>query len=141
MTTEILHADRRLRRVTIVVLGVAVLAALALLYAYQAWLTRQASGMLTTQLVERLRHDIGIAVVASGVCLLLLAGYAGLMARRVKKEARWPLGGARVLRDTSIRRGQAALRIGRLLDIAAFALILFGVAAVILSWRLFSAAH
>lgn len=141
MTTEILHADRKLRRVTIIVLALAVLVAFALLYVYQAWLTQKAAGMPTTQLVERLRHDIGIAVIGCGLCLLLLAGYAGLMAYRVKKEGRWPLGGARVLRDTPVRRGQSALRIGRLLDIAAFALILFGVSAVILSWRLFSTTH
>jgi hypothetical protein len=141
MTTEILHADRRLRRVTIAVLAIAALVALGSVHAYQTWLTQHAASMPMEQLVARLRHDIGIAVIASGVCLLLLAGYAGRMANRVKKERRWPLSGARVLRDTPIRREQAALRIGRLLDIAAFALILFGVAAVLLSWRLFSAVH
>lgn len=141
MTIEILHADRKLRRITIIVLAFAVLSACALLYAYQIWLTQQAADMPTAQLIGRLRHDIGIAIIASGLCLLLLAGYAGLMAYRVKKEGRWPLGSARVLHDTPIRHGQAALRIGRLLDIAAFALILFGVTAMVLSWRLFSAAQ
>jgi hypothetical protein len=141
MTTEILHADRRLRRVTIVTLTVAALVALALLFVFNAWLTQLAASLPTAQLIERLRRGIGVAVVASGLCLLLLAGYAGRMAVRVKKEGRWPLNGARVLRDTPVRREQAATRIGRLLEIVAFALILFGVAAVALSWRLFTAVH
>ncbi len=138
MTTEILRADLRLRRTTIVVLVLAALLALALVFAFQGWMTRMADGLPTQQLIEHLRRGIGFAAIGSGLCVLLLAGYAASMARRVRNQRRWPLSGARVLRDTPVKRDEAAIRIGRLLDIVAFVLILVGVAAAALSWRLFA---
>jgi hypothetical protein len=141
MTIEILCADLRLRRVTIAVLALALLAALALVFAFHAWMSGLAARLPAEVFILQLRHGIGFALIACGLCLLLLAGYAARMARRVRTERRWPLGNARVLRDTPIVRDQAAARIGRLLDAAALVLILFGVAAAVLSWRLFAATH
>jgi TRAP-type C4-dicarboxylate transport system permease small subunit len=138
MSTEILHADRRLRRVTFVVLMLSVLAAAALVFASHAWLTRLANTLTTAQLIEQIRRGIGLAVIACGGCLLLLAGYSARMARRVKNERRWPLSDARVLRDTPIRRDLAATRIARLLDVVTFALVLFAIATIVLAWRLFA---
>jgi hypothetical protein len=141
MTTEILRADLRLRRVTIIVLALAVLVAIALVFAFQTWVTQQAASLPTQQLVARLRHGIGFALIASAMCLLLLAGYAGRIARRVMREHRWPLSGARVLRDTPVLRDHAAARIGRLLDIIAMVLILLVAAIAVVSWRLLATAQ
>jgi hypothetical protein len=71
-------------------------------------------------------------------CLLLLAGYSARTAHRVKNERRWPVSGARVLRNTPVRRELAAMRIARLLEVVTFALVLFAVAAIVLAWRLFA---
>lgn len=138
MSTEILHADRRLRRVTFVVLMLSVLAAATVVFASHAWLTRLANTLTTVQLIEQTRRGIGFAVVACCACLLLLAGYSARTARRVKNERRWPLSGARVLRDTPVRRELAATRIARLLDVVTFALVLFAFATIVLAWRLFA---
>ena len=138
MSTEILHADRRVRRVTLVVLALAALTAVALVIAAHAWLTRLANTLTTAQLIEQMRHGIAFAVVACCVCLLLLAGYSARTARRVKNERRWPVSGARVLRDTPVRRELAATRIARLLDVVTFALVLFAIATIVLAWRLFA---
>lgn len=141
MGTEILRADLRLRRVTAVVLALAVLLAMALVFAFHAWMNQLATTLPTDQLVARMRRAIGFSVIAMGLCVLLLAGYTARLARRAAKERRWPLGAARVLRDTPIRRDQAALRIVRWLDVLASVLVLFGIAATLLSWRLFAIAH
>ena len=138
MSTEIIRADQRLRRVTAIVLVLAVLAAIALVLALNEWMSHLAATLPTERLIVEIRRWIGFSMIASAMCLLLLAGYAARLARRTAKERRWPLGDARVLRDTPLRRDQAALRIAQLLDIVAFVLVLFGVATAMLSWRLFA---
>ncbi|MEP7098340.1 MAG: hypothetical protein ABI748_11810, partial [Dokdonella sp.] len=83
MPTDIQPADRRLQRVTAIVLASAVLAAIILVFVFQHWLTVQASRVPTEQLIVQLRRGIGGATLAIGLCLLVLAGYAARLARRV----------------------------------------------------------
>ena len=138
MSEEIQRADVRMRRITVVVIAVAALAALASVIAFQRWLGELAATLPTELLIANMRRWIGIAATAGSICILLLAGHAAIQARRINAGQRWPLEQARVLRDTVVRRGEAALRIGRLLNVTALVLIVVGVATALLSWRLFS---
>src|SRR5689334_14274500 len=110
MTTEIQRADVRLRRTTVVVLALAVLAAATLVFFAQRWLTERAIAASTEALVVQMRHWIGIAAALSAACLLALAVHALRRARAAAAQQRWPVTGARVLRDTPVRKGEAALR-------------------------------
>jgi len=137
MNHEILRADVRLRRVSFAVLALATVVAFILMFAFQRWLVRTADMMPTTQLVAQLRLWIGGALVACGVCILLLAGYAARLARRILEQDRWPLEGARVLQDTPIRRHAEAARIARTMNIAAVLLMVLAAGLAVLSWHLF----
>lgn len=141
MHTDIQRANPRLRRLTAVVLGVATLLALLLVFAFQRWMLQQAETLPTAQLIVQLRGWIGMALTASGLCLLLLAGHTARLARRVIAERRWPLATARVLRDTPIRRETAALRLARLFNIVAVALLVLAIGVGVVSWRLFTTGH
>ena len=141
MPTDIQAADRRLQRVTAIVLVLAVIVAIVLVVAFQHWLTVQANRLPTEQLIVQLRRGIGFATFAVGLCLLLLAGFAARLARRIIGERRWPLAETRVLRDTPIRRDADAKKIAGWLNAATLALLLVAAATVVLSWRLFTAGH
>ncbi len=141
MPTDIQPADRRMRRVTAIVLVLAVIVAIVLVVAFQHWLTVQANRLPTEQLIVQLRRGIGFATFAVGLCLLLLAGFAARLARRIIGERRWPLAETRVLRDTPIRRDADAKKIAGWLNAATLALLLVAAATVVLSWRLFTAGH
>lgn len=136
MTIDIQRADPRLRRKSVVVLVLAALAAIACVVAFHRWMTHQAESLPTGLLIAQLRRWIGIALTASGLCLLLLAGYSARLARRVIESRRWPLADARVWRDTPIRRDAAALRLGRWLNLVALVLVALAVVAGVLGWRL-----
>lgn len=138
MSIEIQRADVRLRRLTVVALAVAAVAAAGCALAFQRWMLHQAAALPVEQLIVRLRHWLGFATAASGLCLLLLAGHSARTARRVARQRRWPLAEARVLRDTPIRRGEAALRLGRLLDALAIVLAVLAAGLGAVSWRLFA---
>jgi hypothetical protein len=56
-------------------------------------------------------------------------------------QRRWPVANTRGLRDTPVRRGEAALGIARVLNMVSLMLLAFAVALIALSWRLFLVAH
>jgi hypothetical protein len=107
------------------------------MFVFQRWLVRTTGAMPTAQLIVQLRAWIGSALVACGVCLLLLAGYSARLARRIVEQGRWPLAGARVLQDTSIRRNAEAAKIARKMNIAAIVLMLLAAGLGAASWHLF----
>ncbi|HEY0230941.1 MAG TPA: hypothetical protein VGC55_06800 [Dokdonella sp.] len=137
MNHEILRADVRLRRVSFAVLALATVVAFILIFAFQRWLVHTTETMPTAQLIAQLRLWIGGALVACGVCVLLLAGYAARLARRIFEQGRWPLEDARVLQDTPIRRHAEAAKIARTMNIAAVLLMLLAAGLAAISWRLF----
>jgi hypothetical protein len=141
MAIEIQRADTRLRRVTIVALVLATLAAAGVILLVHGWMIRHALASTPEQLLAQMRQWLGLASIACGLCLLLLAAHAWHRGRAATSQRRWPVANARVLRDTPVRRDDAALRIARLLNLVSLMLLAFAVALIALSWRLFLVAH
>ncbi|RYD16713.1 MAG: hypothetical protein EOP90_01690 [Lysobacteraceae bacterium] len=138
MDNGIQPADLRLRRITGIVLALATLLALVLVVAFHRWLSDFSTTLPPALLIKQLRSWIGASAIASGACLLVLGGFALLRARAAAAQQRWPVSGARVLRDTRVRQGAEALRVARMLNIIALMLVAFGIAAAVVAWRLFS---
>lgn len=136
MSEDIVRADRRLRRQTIAVLGIATVVALLCIHYFQRWLLGIAGLSEPQALILRMRSLLGVALTGSAICLALLGGYSARKGQRALKFQQWPLPGARVLRDTPLRRGPAAQRIGRLLQVSAIVLLVLAVATGAVSWRL-----
>ena len=139
MGIEIHRADIRLRRLTVVVFMLAALGAVVVVLLASQWMIEQAIVSTPEQLVSRMRQWLGAVSIACGLCLLALAMHAWRRGRAASAERRWPLANARVLRDTPVRHGEAALRIARLLNLVSLMLLVFAVATMALSWRLFVA--
>ena len=138
MTDDMLHADPRLRRLTVFALMVGGLLALIAMVLFQRWLNSIGGTPGTDLMILRLRGMIGIALTASAVCLALLAGYAAHKASSIKAVEQWPLPGTRVIRDTPIRRGEAAHRIERQLNIVAVTVLVLAFATGAVSWQMFN---
>ncbi len=138
MSEEILRADPALRRKTTIVLGIAIVLAILALFLFQRWLIGSIVSLDVQVAVVRMRGLIGIALTASAICLAVLAAYSARKGAQARAGARWPLADARVLRDTPIRRGAAALRIGRWLQVLAGVLVVLALATGGVSWRLFN---
>lgn len=135
------RADTRLRRTTAVVLIAAAIAAVALVLGFRNWLASHAASVTTDDFILRMRAWLSFVIAMIGVCVLLLGSHAARSARGIATQRRWPLAGARVLRDTPIRHGDEALRLARWLNGIAVVLILAAVCAGFIAWRLFSLTH
>ncbi|WP_440223037.1 hypothetical protein ACQQ2N_18460 [Dokdonella sp. MW10] len=132
MADEILRADARLRRTTIIVLACAAILLAASLVAFHRWFAAASATDAIPMLILRVRTLTGITLTAVAVCLAALAWHAARSARRTRTTGRWPPLGARVVRDTPILVGGDAARRARLLDVTAIllALLAAGVAAL-----------
>jgi hypothetical protein len=136
LTDDMLRADPRLRRQTLIALGFAAILALVALVVFKHWLDAIGALPGTDILIYRLRRMIGMAMTGSAVCLALLAWYAAHKASKARLVEQWPLPGTRVMRDTPIRRGEAARSIALLLNITAVVLLVLAFATGYFSWQM-----
>jgi hypothetical protein len=136
MADEILRADPRLRRKTLIAIGIATILGLIVLAMFRNWLNEIGALPGNDLLIARLRRMIGIALTGCAICLALLAWYAVHQSARIRKALQWPVPGTRVLRDTPIRRGDAALRISRQLNALGITLLAFCMALGFMTWRM-----
>lgn len=139
MADEILRADPRLRRQTLLALGIGAILGGIVLIAFQHWLAGISALPGNDLLIARLWRMIGIALTGCAICLGLLAWYAMHKAARIRAARQWPHPGTRVLRDTPIRRGEAAMRISRVLTVLGMTLLLFCLGLGFVSWRILDA--
>ena len=138
MSNDMLRADPRLRRRTIGILVAAAVLCVAAVLVFQRWMLGVADEVQSLDaLVPRLQTWTALALTGSALCLAVLAWLAARSGRRACQSEQWPLPGARVIRDTPMRRGAPARRVGRLLQVTALALIALAIGAALVSLRLF----
>ncbi len=140
MSELIQPADRRLRRISIVVIAAAALLALIGVIAFQRWLNDVSAGLSHRDLVAHLRGMIALALAGSALCLAVLAMVCARMLRQLREQRRWPLAGSKVIRATRIRRDAETIPLIRWLTVAVVLLLVLALAGGLLSWRLYQLA-
>jgi hypothetical protein len=124
---EIQQADKKLRLLIGLVFLVAVVAAGLGLWGFEVWL----DGVKQMPLDQALRLLLSALVWIVGstfFALLLLGLHLWRWGKRIRAAGQFPLPGSRVVRDTVVLHGEAALRRGRILQATAAALISCGLA-------------
>jgi hypothetical protein len=134
---EIQRADPRLRRIAGLLFVALVLACAVALLALQSWLSGVAQAARSTAQVQLLAA-FGSLVGISCLALLVLAIYLWRIAARVLAAQQFPPPGMRVVRDTPVLRGAAALRRGRIIQGIGGLLVLCSLALAVAAWRLHS---
>ena len=124
----------------IVMLGVATLAGLALVVLFESqlpallrWITEDPE-----QMDDRLVLSVWGLVLASVVPMLFLSAYLWRLGARIVHSGVFPPPGMRVVRDTPVLLGGAAVRRGRLLKVLGLLAGAAGIGLVIVLWRLAS---
>ncbi|MBX3688194.1 hypothetical protein [Dokdonella sp.] len=136
MNEEIQRADPRYRRQTLAVLVIAVVIAVAALFAIQHWMRNQAIVLTPEQALRQIRLWTAITVLLSGVCLLSLAAYFWQQAAKTLRARRWPPPGMRLLRDHRILHGDTAQPVVLRLRLSAVVLLVLTVGFGLIAWRL-----
>ncbi len=132
--SQLQPADPAQRRRVAIILAITAIVLIALYVGFDHWLEQSAQRMNTTDLVRSVGRLISICVIAMTVCLLLLGRHLLLRGRRIVRDRRYPAHDARPLRDTSVREGIDAVRIGNASRIAGLITCLLGVAVAVAGW-------
>ncbi|MBS0571163.1 MAG: hypothetical protein JSS28_11175 [Proteobacteria bacterium] len=127
-------ADIAQRRRVATILGIAAIALVAGMFAFNHWLESATQGMDTTHLVASVRRLVAACVILMCACLFLLGRHLLLRGRRIVRDRRYPANDARPLRDTPVREGDEAVRIGNASRIAGLIACLLGVAVAVVGW-------
>lgn len=131
--TDIQRADARSRRRAILVIALVLLVGGVVSVECESWL-REVHDMPTEAAQQSLTTVFRWCVGAMSIMTGLAGCFAWWWGRRVRVSLRFPLPGARVLRDTVILSGQPAASRGMLLQVLGVSLMLIAAGIVILSW-------
>jgi hypothetical protein len=135
---DVQRSDPKLRRVALVVVAAVVIAGIASLAAMQHWfagLKELPAAVAQAQLLSAFAVSFG-TVCAAVLWLAASLWRSGTLVRRVEQ---WPLPGTRVIRDTRVLRGSAAVSRGRLMQAAGAVLFVCAVCVAVVAWRLYHA--
>lgn len=131
---EIQSADRKLRFVAIILLVLMMILALASLLLLERWIIG----------VQALEPELALGKLHSALWWLLVAGCLSLavfgawlwrLGNAIKAAQRFPLPGARVIRDTPVLNGDDAIRRSMLFRGLGIFLLLATIALAVLAWR------
>ena len=135
--SEIQRADPKTRRSAIIFTLVMVLVLTPILiwlnsYAefIEDWLAQPG------KTVERVKFTIFVLAVVGFFLLLFLAIFTFRFARAILRFDRYPPPNVKVIRDVRVRRGVAARRIGRLMQVYSVVVVLLLVSLILAAWFL-----
>jgi hypothetical protein len=131
---QIQTVDPVYRRRVLAILAIAVIAMLALLFGFTHWLQQAAQDMDAARLQASVKRLDAGCVILMALCLLLLGRHLLLRGRRIVRDRRYPANDARPLRDTPVREGDEAVRIGNASRVAGLIACLLGIAVAIAGW-------
>ena len=135
--SKIQKADPGARRKALLIVGLGIMIGALLIIGFERFRTPLLNWLLSKP--EKLLYRVGLFCFFSSVLgsapLFGFSVYLWSLGGRVTRFKRFPLPGHRVVRDTPILEGQAALARGRVFKIMA---VLFGAAAVMLCYAIWS---
>jgi hypothetical protein len=131
---ELQRADPRFRRFAVLSCVLLVLAGAIALWAFQSWLVGVARAPAAAAQRELL---IALACLLGASCAMLLAlgVFLWRTGARVRRAVQFPPPAMRVLRDTTVLRGDAAHRRARIIQGTGAALAVCSMALLIAAWR------
>ena len=133
MVEQLIHADRRLRRVVLVALVVCAGIGATLIHWALPWATRYVTGLECEQGL-RIVHIVLSVIFLS---ILPVAWYIASFGRQVVTSRQLPPPGVKVIKDTRIITGQSALARGKaLIAIAVLLAVIALIGGLWLPWKM-----
>lgn len=133
MDEQVIHADKKYRRVILIAFGVSVCIGVVLLQ----WVLPRTTRYLAQLTPQKTLQILQVAVSLMFLSVLPIAWYIWALGRKVVTSQQMPPPGVRVIKDISIIKGRSAVARGKALIAIAVLLAIVGlIGGIWLPWKL-----
>ena len=129
---DIQPADLGQRRRVVVTLFSAAVALLAIVVAFELWLQHVSTRLDTPGLVATIKPMLAACLALIAVCTAALGVHLVVRGKRIVKDRRFPARDTRTIRDTQVREGDDAVRIGLASQIGGLVFCVLALSVVVL---------
>jgi hypothetical protein len=131
---DIQPADPAQRRRVAIILFSAAIGLLAVVVACELWLQHVSAQLDTLGLIAKIKPMLAVCLALIAVCLAALGMHLVARGKRIAADRRFPARDTRTIRDTPVREGEAAVRIGMASQIGGLMLCVLALAVTVLGW-------
>jgi hypothetical protein len=131
---DIQPADLAQRRRVVITLFSAAIALLAVVVAFELWLQHLSAQLDTLGLIAKIKPMLAVCLTLIAVCLAALGMHLVARGKRIVADRRFPARDTRTIRDTPVREGDDAARIGLASQIGGLIVCVVALAVTVLGW-------
>jgi len=131
---DIQPADPAQRRRVAITLFSAVAGLLAVVVAFQLWLQHVSAQLDTLQLIAKIKPMLAVCLALIAVCIGALGMHLVVRGKRIVEDRRFPARDTRTIRDTPVREGDDAVRMGFASQMGGLILCIVALAVTVLGW-------
>jgi hypothetical protein len=138
--TNVQRADSTARRKAVIIVIIIAIVGSLFIAVFEGYRTQLYDWLLSDyeKSTHRLRVLIILTAAFGAITLFAFSAYLWFLGYKVSNSQRFPLPGQKVIRDSAILEGQAAVKRGRLLKAIAVFLAVTGVMLCFVFWKLIS---
>jgi hypothetical protein len=131
---DIQPADLAQRRRVVITLFSAAIALLAVVVAFELWLQHVSTQLNTAGLVATIKPLLAVCLALIALCTAALGMHLVMRGKRIVAERRFPARDTRPIRDTPVREGDDAVRIGMASQMGGLMFCVLALALTVLGW-------
>ena len=131
---DIQPADPAQRRHVAIALFSAAVALLALVVGFELWLQHVSEQLDTLHLIAKIKPMLAVCLALIALCIACLGMHLIVRGKRVAEDRRFPARDTRTIRDTRVREGNDAVRIGVASQIGGLVLCVLALMVTVLGW-------
>jgi hypothetical protein len=131
---DIQPADPGQRRRVAITLFSAASGLLAFVVVCELWLQHVTAQLDTPSLIAKLKPMLAVCLALIAVCIAALGVHLIVRGKRIVEERRFPARDTRTIRDTQVREGDDAVRIGSASQIGGLVLCVLALVVTVFGW-------
>jgi hypothetical protein len=136
---DIQPADLAQRRRVVITLFSAAIVLLAVVVAFELWLQHVSTRLDTPGLVATIKPMLAVCLTLIALCTAALGMHLVTRGKRIIADRRFPARDTRTIRDTPVREGDDAVRIGIASQMGGLMFCIVALAVTVLGWIWISA--
>ena len=131
---DIQPADPAQRRRVAIILFAAAVALLAVVVAFELWLQHVSAEQNTQGLIAKIKPMLAVCLALIALCVAALGMHLIVRGKHIVEDRRFPARDTRTIRDTLVREGDEAARLGFASQVGGLILCVLALVVTVIGW-------